>query len=542
MTLLQDKKAILHVLAGLMANPHLLSQTREYELSVDDFPERHHQIIFGAISNLQSQGIEKITPPDIDGYLSEYPNQYRIFNENQGIEYLFKLQEIGEPDNFEYYYTRIRKYSLLRTCKKLGIDTTDLYDVDVLDIQETEHQQAQFDSMPIEDMVKHVEAKMVQIKDEFLATTGILNSHMSDNTKEILEELKQTPNYGANTISGYLNTVSRGQRLRKLFLYSSSTGGGKSRWGLANILNACVPEIYDPDKKQWIKTGATGRGLFITTELEEDEVKLPALCFIACVDEEKIHEAKLTEEEEARLVKATEILENTPMWFEELMDFDIADIEYAIERNVIKNDVHFICFDYIHSSLKILLSITKQGIRNLREDQILLLMGIALKNICNKYNVFISSATQLNDNYKEEGNSNLDQSSIRGSKALADKVDLGAIILPVNHKDEKIIETIIQSGAISGFGTLLPTHTINVYKNRGNRHKMIRIWIYFNAGTLRCKDSFVTDYKGNLIDNIKPRFIQYITEEESRETDIQEDELPESFMEEADIQSGKYDF
>ena len=49
------------------------------------------------------------------------------------------------------------------------------------------------------------------------------------------------------------------------------------------------------------------------------------------------------------------------------MDFDIADIENCIQRHVVKHEATHICFDYIHSSLKILTSLSKAGAKEYGE-------------------------------------------------------------------------------------------------------------------------------------------------------------------------------
>lgn len=527
-TKLQDKKAILHVLSGLMADPNKLSKTKEFPLDTGDFPEKFHKIVYGAMANLFLDGVRKLSPIEIDGYLSSYTEQYRIFNDNTGYKFLEKLEEIGEPENFDYHYERVRKFSLLRECKKMGIDMSDLYDVNVVDLKEEEKQNDKFNKMSLTELVRHIEVKVIEIRDQFLFEQNSKGTHVAENLKEIIAEKQEKPNYGLNMISGYLNTILRGSRKRKIYLTSAGTGFGKSRLGLANVLSYCVPEIYDEEKKTWVKTGATGRTLFISTELEEEEIKIPALSYIACVEEDRIHDAILTFEEQKRLDKAREILERTPLWIEELEDFDIEDIEHCIEKHINKNDVDYINFDYIHTSLKLLTSLAERGVKNLREDQVLLIMGIKLKGLCNKYDIHIDTSTQLNDGYREGA---MDQSVIRGSKALADKMDAGMILLTVGEKDEQIVNAIMQAGNFGG----TPTHTINIYKNRGNKTKMVRVWIQFNMGTLRVKDLFVTDYKGNLLPHIKPRWIvvDKPKDEEVVETpvEIQHDELPESFDE-----------
>ena len=536
---LQDKIAILNVFAKIMEDPTVIDQGSEYTISLDDFPSRFHKMIFAAMVNLRLDGVEKITPIEVDGYLNNLPAQYAVFNDMDGLQYLENLQQISETENFPFHYETLRKFTLLRAARSIGIDTSDIYDDTEMDLRKADKQRLQFDSMSINDIVREIESKVVLIKEQFETNSNGSSSKMSDNLLDILEDKRKNASFGENTVSGYLNAIIRGMLKKKFTLFSGDTGSGKSRFGLANLLSACVPVIYDSSTGQWIKTGAQGKGVFISTELEEEEVKLPAACYIADVDESKIHRQRLTDEEYERLKIAAKILDEN-IWFEELMDFDIADIENCIQRHVVKHEATHICFDYIHSSLKILTSLSKAGAKNLREDQILLLMGIAIKNICNKYNVHIMSGTQLNNNYKTaEGF--LDQSSIRGGKALADKVDVGAILLPIDKKDEAIIESVKHLDN-PNFVFVEPTHTINIYKNRGNTYKMCKIFVNFNMGSLRLKDCFVTFYHGGLIENVKPIFIERETgtvsieeilgnenteNQEEQNIEMQSDDLPD---------------
>src|SRR5690606_7804898 len=135
-----------------------------------------------------------------------------------------------------------------------------------------------------------------------------------------------------------------------------------------------------------------------------------------------------------------------PIWFEELHDFDLADIEYVIEKHVRKNNVTHIAHDYIHSSMKLFSSMAKAGAKNLQEHQILLQMSIKLKELANKHNIWLTTSTQLNNSYRETGR--LDDSALSGAKAIAQKVDFGALMLPMNPKDEEIVDTIMTSNTL----------------------------------------------------------------------------------------------
>lgn len=65
-------------------------------------------------------------------------------------------------------------------------------------------------------------------------------------------------------------------------------------------------------------------------------------------------------------------------------------------------------------------------------------MSDKLKGLCNKYDVYMMSATQLNGDWKEAWLKGqvIDASYLRGSKAIADKTDAAMIILPLSKKRE----------------------------------------------------------------------------------------------------------
>ena len=499
---LQDKQSYMPIFARLLKEPdEILRLSSGYKLDVNDFYERFHKVLFGAIYELHGEGANKIDKFEINSYLMNFADQHAIYTSAGGDEYLDRLEMVDYKSNFDYHYNRVKKFSLLRHYNVYGIDTKDIYDTSILEPKEFSEMSEKFNRLTVADIVKHIDGKIIDIKSEFIIDKEGIGGHLSANIRDIFAKKKMALSYGANFISGFLNTTSRGARLRKLYCISGNSGSGKTRSLLAHILNMCVPELYVDGK--WVTTNNTGRGLFISTELEEDEIKIPAICFIAEVDEDKVHNNNLTEEEEARLEYAFGVLERTPMWFEELFDFDDDDIEHEIEKHVNKNNVQYCGFDYMHSTLKMFDSLAKQGAKNLQEHQVLRIMSIRLKNICNRYNVWIGTATQLNDSWKLGV---LDQSALEGSKSIVNKLDLGAIQIPLTQQDEALYEEIKMNGGLN-FG-VAPTHTINIYKNRGNRWKLIRIWVSFNLGTMRMTDLFVTNYKGEIITDITPTMVE----------------------------------
>ena len=114
------------------------------------------------------------------------------------------------------------------------------------------------------------------------------------------------------------------------------------------------------------------------------------------------------------------------------------------------------------------------------------------------------SATQLNGQYTDADTP--DQNLLRGAKAIADKIDYGAILLGAKENDYQALETVL---ATNGFEK--PNIKMSIYKNRRGRYKGIYLWCKADLGCCRIKPMFATtyDYEVLSIDDIK-----IITEDE----------------------------
>lgn len=488
---LQDKNSIMNVLGCLIKQPSLLSM-KEYYLDKDDFPERFHRIIFAVIKNLYESGVEKIDAWEIDGFLQNYEYQYKVFEDNNGVEYINTIEELVELDNFEYHYNNIKKYSLLRTCKEYGIDISELYDDSILTPKEQEKMQQQLDEYTLEDIFHHFEKKFVEIKKVYNVNSDARGIKASENIDDVIDSLRESPDLGYPMNSLLMNTVFRGARRKKYYIRSLPSGFGKSRLSLADLLRVSVPEYYSVEESKWIKNDFREKVLFISTELEFDEIQVPSISYIAEVEEDKIVNSTCSDEEWERVEKAKEIFKKTEFWLEYLPDFTIEDVESLIERHVIENGITYCVFDYIHNSVSLMASIANNAKSNLREDQILLLFSSKLKELANKHDIFMLTGTQLNDSWKEDGGR--DNSSVRGSRGIIDKADCGILGLPPTNKELEQTESLWKKGFKKN---KKPNLVLHVFKNRGNRYKDVKIFLHTNLGTLRTVDCFVTD-KNNI--------------------------------------------
>ena len=221
--------------------------------------------------------------------------------------------------------------------------------------------------------------------------------------------------------------------------------------------------------------------LFISTELQEDELQTLALAFISGVNEEKILGGlPIDFEEKQRITRAAEELKNSSLKFIYLPNFRVSDIENIVKRAHFGQKCNYIFYDYLGTSLGILEDISSRakGIA-MREDSILFILATRLKELAIQYDIFIETATQLNQGWKTD--SIPDQNLLRGAKSIADRIDIGTILLNVTQDD---LENLSTAGYIDKWGRV-PNVKLSVYKNRRGRIVNCYIWMYADKGTCR---------------------------------------------------------
>ena len=414
-----DITAIMQVIGCVYNTPQILDFTDKYSIVDEDFPDPFHKIAFGAIYKMHELGIQQITLENISDFLASRPKSEAVFKQQKGEEWLLKVSDMNMPLSFDYYYNRLKKFSLLRAYDNCGINVSDIYDPDnILDMKKKQIQEENLDNMTLEQIANKVDEKIDSIRLQYVdddfgeavqAATGI---------EGLIDKFKNHPEVGVPLYGPLINTVTRGARLKKFYLRSAATGIGKTRSMVADACYIACSKIYD-EAFGWVGCGIGQPVLFITTEQELEEVQTMMLAFISNVNEDHILNGEYEGDEEERVRKAVEILSKAPLYVEELPDFSLQDVENKIKKNIRDHDVKYVFHDYIHTSLKILEEITKRsgGIK-LREDNILFMLSTRLKDICNQYGVFIMSATQLNGDYQTSETP--DQNLLRGAKAIAD--------------------------------------------------------------------------------------------------------------------------
>lgn len=103
------------------------------------------------------------------------------------------------------------------------------------------------------------------------------------------------------------------------------------------------------------------------------------------------------------------------------------------------------------------------------------------------------SATQLNSNYQDSDTP--DQNLLRGAKSIADRADLGMIILAVTDEDLVKLQPILASNP----NLQKPTLKLSIYKNRRGPYKGCYLWCSADLGVCRVTPQFCTTWRHEML-------------------------------------------
>lgn len=222
-----DKNTIIQIFGSLMKTPKLLSQVDKYSITPSDFETRFEKFIFVAIDNLYRNGAEKINPVDVSNFLETNASGKVIFEQNNGIEYLQDCEFLSDENNFQYYYTKLKKFNLLRDLQKMGIDTSDFYVEDLtrphaFDINK------KFEELTIKDVVDVTKKKLLKVEKDYVQDSNVQSWDLADEIDDVIDEFGAEENIGLPINGDILSPILNGAELGALTIRSGSSGLGKA--------------------------------------------------------------------------------------------------------------------------------------------------------------------------------------------------------------------------------------------------------------------------------------------------------------------------
>lgn len=484
-----DRHTVIQILGSLMAQPSLLNDTDKYLLEKDDFPQTMDKYIFSAIYNLYTQGAEAIRTVDIVNYLDTNSKAKNLIEKENGISFLQDCENECEPKNFSYYYNNLKKLNLLKDLQRTGKDVSDIYCEDVLSPDYNKIND-KFETMTPNDIINLLKSEVANYEKKFVLNNQLSESRASDNIRDLIKELKEEPEVGCPLQGDIFNTICRGGRKGKMYLRSGGTSIGKSRQMVGDCCCIAYPIRYDINKNEWVSTGNCEKVLYVMTEQDPEEIKTMILAYLTGYNEEIFLYGNYTEEHMERINVAISIMEKYKdnVLFARIPDPSSSVIKNLFRRYNLQYGVENFFYDYIFSSPAML-----EEYRDLKlpEHVCLRLFTTALKNLAVELNSFIMTSTQISGDDDPKGGFR-DYKKVRGSRAIADLVDVGCIMSRPTREELQPY-----SEYISSFGE--PNLVIDVYKNRRGRWNMVRIFCKNDLGICRRKDLFITDAQGRIL-------------------------------------------
>lgn len=478
-----DRHTIIQVLGGLMNHPDLLNETDKYNLAPEDFPNSLDKYGFSAIYNLYADGANKIHAVDVISLLQENLVAKNLIEKENGVTFFQDCEVNSDEGNFNFYYNRLKKLNLLREIQLTGRDTNDIFCENPLDDNYVEINE-KFQKMSVNDIINVLKGEVASFENKYSYNNLVEESYAADDILELIDEWRKTPEIGYRLQGDIFNTVCRGGRRGKLYLRSAPSSGGKSRQMVGDACNIAYPIRYDRNKGEWVSTGSCEKVLYIMTEQDPEEIKTMILAYLTGYNEEIFLYGTYGEEEMPRIKIAADIMEKFKdnMLFARIPDPCSSVVKNLFRKYSIQFGVNIFFYDYIFSSPAMLSEYRDLG---LQEHVCLRMFTTTLKNLAIELDAFIMTSTQTNSEDDPKGGFR-DFRNLEGSKAIRNLVDLGCIFARVTPDELQLI-----SKFVDNFG-LKPNIVTDVYKNRRGRWTNIRIWSYYDYGTCRKQDLFVT--------------------------------------------------
>ena len=410
-----DKGTVLQVFGSLMKHPQFLSQSDKYQLTPNDFETRFEKYIYIAIDSLYRSGVTSINPIDIENYLDTNEAAKTLFKNTNGIEYLQDAVALSEESSFAYYYKKLKKFNLLTSLRKQGIDISEFY-IDNLTNPKAAEVNEKFEELDIEDILTSIKKKVLALEKSYVQDNNVESWSAADQIDNIIDRFGKVENLGKSINGAIISEVLNGAELGALTIRSLASGIGKTRLAVADACKLAYPFYWSLKENKWVSNGHCESVLFIMTEQTPEQILRMVVAYLTGIEDSNLRFGRLSPEERRRVSQAQEMIHHYRQNFElmRIPDPNVEQLKLAVREKVITTGAMYVFFDYIFVSPNLLQEFRGS---NLRNDEALLLMATALKDLAVEQNVFMMSSTQLNA--KGDDNSTITLTTILYSSTAA---------------------------------------------------------------------------------------------------------------------------
>ncbi len=487
-----DSQAARLCLGAMLIKPSF-ALSDKFPLTKQDFePQIFHLRLYQAITALAKRGAQSISAMDCYTLCQNNVEVKRVFDDNSLTDFIDTIKQIVSVDNFELYWTGVRKATLLREYAKAGFDIS------------------RFEGEPekhgIQEILDYYDGLAINIRKQFYQDKSMHELRAGDGFEEIKERFKTEPAFGATTFSRYLNTAARGWQQGQLTMHGAVSGSGKTGVALYNAALVACPELWDDDAGCYMPNHCYQHkaALFIQYELNDQEELTPKLIgSISGVPTYHLLNGNYDDGEEERVDKAIEILHDSNIYFVTMPSFTNDKLKACIKEYATLHDVGYVVFDYVSQQSTVSSDIAKKNGVATRSDQVLSDIVSNLKDIAVENNVAILTFCQTNANVNNQ--EILDAGCLAGSRAMQDKLDVGGIIMPLRRQEKEVADMMIENASYQGER---PNRIVHLFKVRfGNQIQHLKIWGKLDLNTGRWTDCWCTDADNKPYDMTKTRLV-----------------------------------
>ena len=408
-----NKGTIQQILGSLMKRPQFLSEVDKYSLSISDFSSKFEKYVFNAINGLWHNGAQKITALDIESYLEANDAAKKLFEQQNGLEYLQDIEEFSNIENFPYYYTKLKKLNLLRDLKKQNFPVSEFYQEDLTAADAMEINQ-RFEDLTVGDIITAVKKKLLVLESDYAGTEEVQEWNIGDDIDDIIESFGAEGSVGLPIQGSILNKIIDGAQRSCLTIRSGASGTGKTRNAVADACLLAFPLRFNSATASWEQKGSNQKVLFIITEQTDIQIKKMILAYLTDINESKFKYGRFTDEERKRISQGKQIMKEFAGNFilVRIPNPTIDLVKTKVREKVLLHDIGYVFYDYIFIGPALLNEFRGFGVRN---DEVLLMMATALKDLAVELDVCVFTSTQVNANV--DNNTNIrNESSLAGGR------------------------------------------------------------------------------------------------------------------------------
>ena len=504
------KGVIQQILGSLMKQPQLLGEVDKYSLTIEDFSTRFEKYIFTAIRGLWQNGAPKISAFDIENYMEANDAAKKTFEMQNGLEFLQDIEEFSSVENFPYYYNKLKKINLLRDLKKQGFDVSEFYMEDLTSPVALQINQ-RFEELSLADIVTGIKKKLLVLESNYSGTEEVQEWDIGFDIDDLVDSFGEDGSVGLPIQGAIYNKVIDGAQRTCLTIRSGGSGTGKTRNAVADACLLAFPMRYNSSTCMWEQIGNNQKVLFIITEQTDKQIKKMILAYLSDINESKFKHGRFTSDEQRVIAQAKQVIKEYSSNFVlvRIPNPTIELLKSKVREKVLLHDIGYVFYDYIFIGPALLNEFRGFGVRN---DEVLLMMATALKDLAVELDVCVFTSTQVNAN--ADNNTNIrNEASLAGGRATINKADNGAIMARPTKEELEILEPITSS-----YGR--PNLVTDIFKVRSGEWTQVRIWSVVDLGRMRREDLFITDSRLEVIND-------FYTGDEYNISDFEDEEFLE---------------